>query len=62
MRQKARGGVSPPKRDFTSIFLNIRAFIGLAQNAHTIWVEPVEPVGPVEIGKISDFIFFGQTG
>jgi hypothetical protein len=23
---------------------------------------PVEPVEPVEIGKMSDFIFFGQTG
>jgi len=25
-------------------------------------VEPVVPVAPVEIGKMSDFIFFGQTG
>ncbi len=25
-------------------------------------VEPVEPVGPVKKGKMSDLIFFGQTG
>jgi hypothetical protein len=25
-------------------------------------VEPVEPLAPVEIGKISDLFFYGQTG
>ncbi len=31
------------KRDFTSIFTNIKEFIESAQNAHIIWVEPVGP-------------------
>jgi hypothetical protein len=25
-------------------------------------VEPVEPVVPVKIGKMSDLVFYGQTG
>jgi hypothetical protein len=36
MRLSAQGGVTPPKRDFTSIFLNIKEFIGLVQNAHIL--------------------------
>jgi hypothetical protein len=34
MRLNVQGRVAPPKRDFTSIFMNIKEFIGSAQNAH----------------------------
>jgi hypothetical protein len=43
MRLKAHGGIAALKRDFTSIFMNIKDFIESAQNAHMIWVEPVCP-------------------
>jgi hypothetical protein len=43
-RLSAHGCVAPPKRNFTSIIMNIKEFVGSAQNAHMIWVEPVEPV------------------
>jgi hypothetical protein len=38
MRLSAQGGVAPPKRDFTSIFMNIKEFIGPTQNAHILAV------------------------
>jgi hypothetical protein len=44
MRLSAHGCVAPPKRDFTSVFMDCKVFIGSAQNAHIIWVEPVGPL------------------
>jgi hypothetical protein len=35
-RLSAHGCVAPLKRDFTSIFMNIKEFIGSAQNAHIL--------------------------
>jgi hypothetical protein len=36
MHLSAQGGVAPLKRDFTSIFMNIKEFIGLAQRVRKI--------------------------
>ena len=38
MHLTLNGCVAPPKRDFTSIFMNIKEFIGSAQNAHVLRV------------------------